>query len=58
MSAKWHEADALKTAQRIADLELLITLLREEVASLRTRLGSNGASVDSTVAAADLPNCA
>ncbi len=46
MSARGREADALKAPQRIADLEFLITLLQEETASLRSRLGSNSVSSD------------
>ncbi len=46
MNAKAHEVDALKAAQRIADLEFLITLLRDEIASLQARLRSNSASSD------------
>ncbi len=51
MNAKADETDALKVAQRIADLEFLITLLRQEIATLRARLGSKCVSSDSTVTA-------
>ncbi len=53
IKAKTHEADASKAAQRIADLELLITLLREEIASLQARLGANSVSSGSTLTATE-----